>query len=75
MIMPYLIVKAIQNIPNSPKVDSFLDVRILNVRFLGNFWKRVLEGRRNGWVPECGNGIYVVCVPFYDRNFVVFHEK
>ena len=40
-----------------------------------SFDERELEGRRNGWVPECGNGIYVVCVPFYDRNFVVFHEK
>ena len=40
-----------------------------------SFDERELEGRRNGSVPECGNGIDVVCVPFYDRNFVVFHEK
>ena len=37
---------------------------------------KFLRTSRLKWVgPECGNGIYVVCVPFYDRNFVVFHEK
>ena len=63
--------------PNSPEVRKSPEVSYLGRLNLKRslFGKILRTSRLKGVGPECGNGIYVVCVPFYDRNFVVFHEK